>query len=1225
MKKKWNLLAPAVACVLLTCIVSGCAIKRHSADLKTFDIQTAAELKEFLTYTEGRAPLVSAHRGGPREGFPENCIATFANTLAHTPALLEIDPRYTKDSAIVLMHDATLDRTTNGHGKVSDYTLAELRKLRLKDTEGNLTDYRIPTLDEALQWAKGKTILVIDAKDVPIEVRARKIIENKAEANAILISYSIADTKTCYELSEDIVMEVMMSDMEQVETLDRSGVPWQNVVSFVSHNLPDSRAVFDAVHHRKGLCILGSSRNYDRRYIEGEIGDDELKAGYRQLVAAGADIIEADLAIEAGEALQRLQQQGGNASGARPNILWIVADDLGTDLACYGTPLVKTPHLDRLASEGVLYTNLFGVASVCSPSRSSLVTGMYPVSINSHQHRPGHKDSLPSGIRPISEYLREQGYFVSNGSSGHSETFGKTDYNFAHDPRRLYDGSDWSQRAPGQPFFAQIQIKYPHRPFAGDSINPIDPDKVVLPPNYPNTALARKDWALYLETVQLTDRHVGAILQRLEEEGLADNTIVFFFGDQGRPHVRAKQFLYDAGIHTPLIVRSPRHQATAGTKDHRLVSTVDIAATTLALAGLPIFDHIQGVDFLDDDREPRSYVFSMRDRCDETVDRIRSVRSQRFKYIRNFYPDRSYTQANAYKRANYPMLAQMRVMYREGRLNENQLPFMGDKRPAEELYDIQADPHELHNLAALPAARDTLARYRELMDTWLAEADHGVYPEPAEEIAHAQKLMAGIFARDMAKMGLPAAADDRELLSYWERTLLGTANPDTNAQQPPNIVLIIADDLGYGDLGCYGQQMIRTPNIDALAAGGMRFTNYYAGSTVCAPSRDALLTGKHTGHTYIRGNFLTDAGEDPALPNDEVTMAEHLKKAGYRTALFGKWGLGGEGRGPETQGFDRSVCYLDQIHAHNYYPDYLYEDGEKLPLDSVYSHHLFVDKTLEYLNGQDGTQPFFLYLPYTLPHGRHVIPDNAPYTTEDWPDQFKNYAAMITLLDSDVGRIVRTLRERSLDRNTLILFMSDNGANPAFAKFFKSNGPLRGAKRDMYDGGIRVPLVVNWPGKVPANSTTAHVCAAWDLLPTVCEVAGIAPPADSDGLSLWPLLTGDIERQAEHDYLYWENYKYNYNWDKPNNALPRNWLENRAVRYGKWKAVQHSMYQNSGAEVELYDLETDPGETCNVAVDHPEVIRKIKAIFANSSTTAPYYPYKPFGRAHAVPATAVVR
>jgi len=475
---------------------------------------------------------------------------------------------------------------------------------------------------------------------------------------------------------------------------------------------------------------------------------------------------------------------GTGADTTRPNILWIVADDLGTDLACYGKPLVKTPHLDRLASEGVRYTGMFSVASVCSPSRSSLITGMYPVSINSHQHRASKKDSLAAGIRPIPEYFREQGYFVSNGSSGNRASSGKTDYNFVHDQKELYDGADWSQRAPGQPFFAQIQIKYPHRPFTPDTINPIDPDKVVLPSAYPNTALARKDWALYLETVQLTDRHVGIILQRLENEGLAENTIVFFFGDQGQPHVRAKQFLYDAGIHTPLIVRFPAGKGTAGrdatdegvagAEDHRMVSTVDIAAATLGLAGIPLPDHLQGVDFLAADRQPRMYAFSMRDRCDEAVDRIRSVRSERFKYIRNFYPERPYTQFSAYKKSNYPVLTQLEIMYCEGGLDENQRQFMADKRPAEELYDVIADPHELRNLALLPGYRDTLVHYREVLDGWLAEADHGVYPEPASEIAQAEKLMQEIFAREMAEKGLSADASDRELLSYWERSLLGT-------------------------------------------------------------------------------------------------------------------------------------------------------------------------------------------------------------------------------------------------------------------------------------------------------------------------------------------------------------------------------------------------------------------------------------------------------------------
>lgn len=282
--------------------------------LHVINTKTAQDLKDFFKYTPDRLPFVSAHRGGPRKGFPENCIETFENTLAHTPAILEIDPHYTKDGKIVLMHDPTLNRTTNGSGKVSDYTLAEIKKLRLKDTEGNLTDYQIPTLDEALQWAKGKTILVIDAKDVPIEERAKKVIENKAEANAILISYSMEDTKKAYALSKDIVMEVMMGKMDNVDAIDKSGVPWENVVGFVSHQLPEDKAIFDEVHKRGAMCILGSSRNYDRQYITGKINAQALAEGYRSLINHGADIIEADLSIEAGEALMPLQKAKSSKS-----------------------------------------------------------------------------------------------------------------------------------------------------------------------------------------------------------------------------------------------------------------------------------------------------------------------------------------------------------------------------------------------------------------------------------------------------------------------------------------------------------------------------------------------------------------------------------------------------------------------------------------------------------------------------------------------------------------------------------------------------------------------------------------------------------------------------------------------------------------------------------------------------------------------------------------------
>ena len=455
-----------------------------------------------------------------------------------------------------------------------------------------------------------------------------------------------------------------------------------------------------------------------------------------------------------------------------PNILWIVADDLGTDLGCYGDSLVHTPHLDRLAQQGTLFSNLYTVTAVCSPSRSALITGMYPVSINAHQHRTYYKDSLPEPVRPITEYFREAGYFVSNGSFNNWDKFGKTDYNFIHANEALYDGTDWRQRAAGQPFFAQVQIFYPHRPFRRDPTHPVNADSVRLPPYYPNHPVARQDWALYLETVQHVDQEVGKVLQRLEADGLADSTIVFFFGDQGRPHVRAKQFLYDPGTHTPLIIRQPGE--AAGQTDDQLISNIDLAPTAMRLAGIPVPDYVQGQSFLGDDAPPREHVFTMRDRRDGTVDRIRAVRTKDYKYIRNFYPERPYTQFNGYKKHSYPVLTLMQVMQQRGELTPAQARFMAATRPPEELYYLPEDPHEINNLADDPAHRDKLVELRQVLDAWLAEVDTATYPEDSAAVAYAQQDMQQNFEERMKKEGLSPDISDEDFLQYWEEELTPT-------------------------------------------------------------------------------------------------------------------------------------------------------------------------------------------------------------------------------------------------------------------------------------------------------------------------------------------------------------------------------------------------------------------------------------------------------------------
>lgn len=285
-----------------------CFVSRATpAPPHTLNISSPAELKQFFHYEPDRAPLVSAHRGGIAEGYPENCLESFGHLLEHTHALIEVDPRFTKDGQIVLMHDSTLDRTTNGSGKVADHTLDEIRSLKLKDADGNVTNYRVPTLEEALQWAKGKTVLIVDMKDVPIETRLQKIIDNNAQTAAIVMAYSLADAKKCHALKKDVMMEVFLNTVDKVQQFDKSGVPWDNVVVFVSHELPAPRDVITAIHNRGARCIMGTSRNFDAQFTKGKLTRDELQQGYSDLITAGADILEADLALEAGETLEKLR------------------------------------------------------------------------------------------------------------------------------------------------------------------------------------------------------------------------------------------------------------------------------------------------------------------------------------------------------------------------------------------------------------------------------------------------------------------------------------------------------------------------------------------------------------------------------------------------------------------------------------------------------------------------------------------------------------------------------------------------------------------------------------------------------------------------------------------------------------------------------------------------------------------------------------------------------
>jgi arylsulfatase A len=435
----------------------------------------------------------------------------------------------------------------------------------------------------------------------------------------------------------------------------------------------------------------------------------------------------------------------------------------------------------------------------------------------------------------------------------------------------------------------------------------------------------------------------------------------------------------------------------------------------------------------------------------------------------------------------------------------------------------------------------------------------------------------------------------------------------------PNVLLIQADDLGYGDLSAYGQARFATPSLDRLARDGIRFTQYYAGSTVCAPSRTALMTGLHTGHAWIRGN-----GDIPLRPED-VTIAEMLRGVGYRTGVIGKWGLGPPGTSgqPDRQGFDHAFGFLDHRHAHRQYTDHLWRNGERAATDlnRDYVNDLFTQDAAAFI-GQADARPFFLYLNYTVPHAELRAPDEAiapfrgrfpekPFENPNavarqtgahadvpslgyrsQPEPHAAFAAMITRMDRDIGRLADLLRARGIDRDTLVMFVSDNGphqeggANPVF---FKSSGPLRGIKRDLYEGGIRVPMIASWPGTIPAGRVSDHPWAHWDVLPTLGDIANAAIPSGVDGLSMARALRG--QSQPAHDFLYWEFHERGFQ---------------QAVRMGPWKAVR----LKKDAPLELYNLASDPGEQREVAAAHPDIVAKIEAYLKNGRTESERWPIK---------------
>jgi len=428
----------------------------------------------------------------------------------------------------------------------------------------------------------------------------------------------------------------------------------------------------------------------------------------------------------------------------RPNILWIVVEDMSCHFGYQGEKLVSTPNVDRLAAEGVVFSNAYVTAPVCSAARSAMITGMYQTAIGAHHHRSSRgklKIHLPEGVTTVPELFREAGYYTCNlAFDGRRPTGfdrpGKEDYNFVYDRRALYDGPDWSGRKRGQPFFAQIQLRGGKRrnvpkwyeDVTGGVSNIVTADSVKLPPYYPDHPAFRKDWAGYLNSVQYTDQEVGMIVARLKREKLLDDTIVFFLTDHGVSQARGKQFVYEEGAKIPFVVRGSKRLPGRRVREE-VIAHIDMAATSLDLAGIDIPKGMQGRPLFGAQVVPREFVVSARDRCDETVDRIRGLRQGGFKYIRNYYPTRPYLQPCAYKDRK-PFMQPLRDLFESGSLNEAQSLHLASTRPEEELYDLEADPFEIHNLAADPAQRDRLRAFRARLEHWVIESDdRGRFPE----------------------------------------------------------------------------------------------------------------------------------------------------------------------------------------------------------------------------------------------------------------------------------------------------------------------------------------------------------------------------------------------------------------------------------------------------------------------------------------------------------------
>lgn len=922
-----------------------------------------------------------------------------------------------------------------------------------------------------------------------------------------------------------------------------------------------------------------------------------------------------------------------------PRIVVISIDDLGyADIGPYGGE-IPTPNLDRMAREGVRFTDFSVSSAVCSASRAALLTGCYHQRIGiAGALGPRSQIGLSDEETTLAGLCKTKGYATAcfgKWHLGHHPRFLPTRHGFDEYFGLPYSNDMWPQHPdyarlpndaaerkrgyPSLPLIEGERVVDPEvtgakqaqltRLYTERAISFIDrhkdepfflyvPHTMVHVPLFVSEPFAgRSGRGLFGDAIMEIDWSVGEILSALQRNGIDSETLVVFTSDNGPwlsygdhagssgPLREGKGTMFEGGIRVPMIARWPG-MVPAGATCDQFAATIDLLPTVATLIGAEVpSKKIDGRDITplllgQPGAQSPDRLFC----CYYAGGQLQAVRNARWKL---HFPHEYAT-----------------LEGRKGGSGGSPVPY-GTRKIGLALYDLREDPGETKDVAA--EHPDVVRMLEQLADQARQDLGDSLRGVQGLGVRQPGRIQPGDQLLDVD----PNPSADPPLRAAREE----------GRQARPNIVLIIADDLGFGDLGCYGQEKIQTPRLDRMAAEGMRFTHFYSAAPVCAPSRGALLTGLHTGHAFIRDNREVKPEGQLPLPPETRTLAKLLRDAGYHTALSGKWGLGGPGSTgePLDQGFDRFFGYLCQREAHNYFPDHLWRDRSRVQLEGNsrgitgrhYAHDLITTDALDFLSSRHD-RPFFLTVAYTIPHVALQVPEDSlseykgrlpdepydgkqGYLPHDHPHAA--YAAMVSRMDRDVGRILDMLKERKIDRDTLILFTSDNGpthgrVGGADSAFFRSTGGLRGMKGSVHEGGLRVPLLAFWPGRIEAGQMTDTPSAGYDLMPTILDVTGSTSAPGLDGRSLAPILLGKAKSLAR-DVLFWSFPGYG---------------GQCAVRFGDIKAVRKNLLKNPNAPIEIYDLKKDPAETTDIASERPDLVKRARELMAQEHRASAEFP-----------------